>query len=181
MLTDPKVRIIEPTIGKMKMRGRLTIHVLDSKTGRVLKTIHKQNTITFDAGNIVRGLLAQRATDHAAANLSIASMRFGTDNTTPTRSDTDLIAEVSAVRKQLGDSAKTNGITGEIIFQATLESGDGNGNTFREVALFTRGDTWNNDVNSSEGLEMFSRQINPAVEKTAGITLEYNWGLQFTV
>jgi len=165
-------------LSKVKMIGTLTIHVREAKTGRIVRTVIKENTITYDAGDVLRALLAQRATDPAAANLSLASMRFGTSNTAPTRSDTDLLAEVAAVRKQLLDINKTDGITGEITFQATLGTADGNGSTFQEAGLFTRGSTWNDDVGGS--LLMFSRQVHSPIPKTSGFSLDYDWTIQFT-
>lgn len=165
-------------LSKVKMIGTLTIHVREAKTGRVVRTVIKENTITYDAGDVLRGLLAQRTTDYAATQLSIGSMRFGTSNTAPTRSDTDLYAEVAAIRKQLLDVNKVDGITGEISFQATLGTADGNGSTFQEAGLFTIGAAWNNDVGGS--LQMFARQIHSPIPKTSGFSLDYDWTIQFT-
>lgn len=163
----------------LRMAGILTIHVVDAGTNRIIQTLIKQNTITFSAGDIVRALLAQRATDIAATEFQLGSMRFGTSSTTPTRYDTDLLGEVSAVRRELTDDKKVNGVTGEISLRATMESSAGNGYTYREAGLFTKGTTWNNAVGGS--LQCYSRQVHAAVEKTSSIALEYNWVLQFTV
>lgn len=164
---------------RLRMSGILTIHVIDVKTNRIIQTLIKQNTITFSAGDIVRALLAQRATDAAATEFQLGSMRFGTSNTAPTRYDTDLLGEISAVRRELTDDKKVNGVTGEISLRATMEAGAGNGYTYREAGLFTKGTTWNNAVGGS--LQCYSRQVHSAVEKTSSIALEYNWVLQFTV
>lgn len=166
-------------VSRMKMRGILTIHVRDARTGAVLRTIVKRNTITYDAGDIVRGLLAQRATDHPVAELQLRSMRFGTSNTPPTRHDTNLLSEIVTVRRELTDVKKVNGVSGEISLRATMEASAGNGYTYREAGLFTKGPTWNSDVGGS--LQCFSRQIHAAIEKTSAVSLEYDWTLQFTV
>lgn len=166
-------------LSRLRIRGILTIHVRDAKTNRVLRTIVKRNTITFAAGDIVRALLAQRSTDDPVAELQLGSMRFGTSSTAPTRYDTDLLGEVSTVRRELTDAKKVNGVTGEISLRATMEASAGNGNTYREAGLFTKGVTWNGAVAGS--LQCFSRQVHAAIEKTASIALEYNWTLQFTV
>jgi hypothetical protein len=167
-----------PLSSRIKMRGVLTIHVREVATGRVLRTIVKKNTITFDAGNVMRSLIAQRVSDPAPAELQMGSMRFGTSSTTPTRYDTNLLAEVPAVRKELTDVKKVSGITGEISFQATILSTEGNGSTFCEAALFTRGTFWSDSVGGT--LQMFSRQIHSSIAKTAAISLDYNWTIQFT-
>ena len=165
-------------LSAIRMIGTLTIHVRDAKTRAILRTLTKRNTITYDAGDVVRSLIAQRATDYAPATLQMGSMRFGTNNTAPTRSDTDLLGEVVPVRKQLLDVNKINGVSGEISFQTTLQATDGNGNTFNEAGLFTRGATWNDSVGPS--LLMFSRQIHGDIAKTSGLELDYNWTIQFT-
>ncbi len=170
-----------PNLGLSVMRvvGTLTIRVRDAKTGRVLRTLQKRNTITYDAGDVVRGLLAQRATDPAPGEFKFGSMRFGTDNTTPTRSDTDLIAEVVSVRKQLTDGQKVDGVSGEITVDATLQSGDGNGNTFQEAGVFTQG-AGSYDAAVGGSLKMFARQVHGAVAKAVGLVFDYNWTFQFT-
>jgi hypothetical protein len=163
---------------RFKMNGVLTIHVREGNQGRVLRTITKRNTITFDAGDVLRALLAQRAADDAAVDLQMGSMRFGTNSTTPTRYDTNLYTEITGVRKQFLDSNKVSGVSGEISFTATMAVGEGNGNTYQEAGLFTRGATWNDPVGGS--LMMFSRQIHAAIQKTAAVSLEYTWTIQFT-
>jgi hypothetical protein len=176
------MRIIHaPNLGLTVMRivGTLTIHVRDAKTGRILRTLRKRNTITYDAGDVVRGLLAQRTTDPAPGEYKFGSMRFGADNTTPTRADTDLIAEVVSVRKQLTDGQKVDGVSGEITVDATLQSGDGNGNTFQEAGVFTQG-SGTYDANVGGALKMFARQVHGAIAKTAGIVFDYSWTFQFT-
>jgi hypothetical protein len=161
------------------MIGTLTIHVRDVRTGRVIRVWKKRNTITYDAGDVVRDLLAQRATDYAPAELQLGSMRFGTNATAATRGDTNLLNEIASVRRQLTDLHKLSGGVGEISLHATMEGSAGNGYTYREAGLFTKGTVWNADVGGS--LQMFSRQVHPTIEKTAAVALEYDWTLQFTV
>ena len=164
----------------LKIIGTLTIHAIDVRTGNVVWSFHKRNTITYDASNMVRSLLAQRTppADPAPAEYSWGSMRFGTSGTAPTRYDTDLLAEIGTARKQLTDDKKVNGITGEITLQATLDVGDANGYTLREAGVFSFGTTWDADVGGT--LKMFSRQVHPAYEKTSALRLEYGWTMQFT-
>lgn len=166
-------------VSRMRMIGTLTIRVRDVRTGRVIRVWKKRNTITYDAGDIVRDLLAQRATDYAPAELKLGSMRFGTNATTPTRGDTNLLNEIASVRRELTDLHKLNGGVGEISLHATMEGSAGNGYTYREAGLFTKGVTWNADVGGS--LQMFTRQMHPSIEKTSAVALEYDWKLQFTV
>lgn len=168
-----------PTLQRVRMQGTLTIRVRDVRTGRILRTLQKRNTITFDAGDIVRALLSQRATDPAPAEYRFGSMRFGTDNTAATRGDTDLIGEIVSVRKELTDGQKVDGVTGEITLDASLQSGDGNGNTFQEAGVFTHG-SGTYDANQGGTVKMFSRQVHAPLAKTVGLVFDYNWTFQFT-
>jgi hypothetical protein len=175
------MRIIQAhsDINRLRMVGTLTIRVRDARTGRQLRILQKRNTITFDAGDIVRSLLAQRATDPAPEEYQFGSMRFGTDSTAPTRSQINLISEVLGIRKELTDGQKNDGLSGEISLDASLLSGEGNGNTFQEAAVFTLGaSTYDVDVGGS--LKMFSRQVHAPLAKTSGIVFDYNWTYQFT-
>lgn len=166
-------------IDQLKMKGTLTIRVRQGDNGPVLYTIIKRNTITFDASEVVRQLVAQRVADTPAGEFKLGSMRFGTSSTTPSRYDTDLHAEVPSIRKELTDVKKIDGLTGELILQATIATTEGNGNTLREAALYTLGSgTYSDPVGGS--LKCFARQIHGAIEKTSSISLDYNWTLQFT-
>lgn len=168
-----------PNVSRMQMRGILTVHVRDAKTDAILRTITKLNTITYDAGDIVRALLCQRATDAAPEELQLGSMRFGISNVAATRYDTNLLGEITAVRRQLVDDKKVNGGSGELSLRATMESSAGNGYTYQEVGLFTLGTTWDADVGGN--LQCFARQVHAEIPKSSAIALEYNWVLQFTV
>lgn len=166
-------------IDMLKLKGTLTIHVRQGDGGPIIQTISKRNTITFDASEVVRQLVAQRTTDYDPDNLKLASMRFGTNSTPPSRYDTNLHAEDPTLRKELTDAKKVNGLPGELILQATLLTTDGNGDTLCEAGLFTAGvGVWSDLIGGS--LKLFARQIHGAIAKTSAISLDYNWTLQFT-
>ena len=166
-------------ISRLRMVGTLTIRVRDAKTGRQLRVLQKRNTITFAAGDIVRSLLAQRATDPSPAQYQFGSMRFGTDNTTPTRRQLNLIAEVVGVRTELTDLQLVDGVSGEVSLDASVLSNEGNGNTYQEAGVFTLGAAAY-DANQGGTLKMFSRQVHAPLAKTIGIIFDYNWTFQFT-
>lgn len=175
------MRVIQAcsSVSRLRMVGTLTVRVRDAKTGRQLRVLQKRNTITFDAGNIVRSLLAQRASDPAPAQYQFGSMRFGTDNITPTRLQTDLMTEVVGIRKELTDLQLVDGVSGEISLDASILSTEGNGNTFQEAGVFTLGAAAY-DANQGGTLKMFARQVHAPLAKTTGIIFDYNWTFQFT-
>ncbi|MAG64690.1 MAG: hypothetical protein CMK74_02280 [Pseudomonadales bacterium] len=165
-------------VSELKMKGTLTIHHRDLQ-GNIIWTWSKRNTITFDAGDIVRALMAQRVADTAAVELQWGSMRFGTSNLAPTRYDTDLIAEETALRKALLDTNKVDGISGEITLQTTMLSTEGNTKVFQEAGVFTLGaGVFNDAVGGS--LQMWARQVHAAFTKSDTFSVDYSWTFQFT-
>lgn len=164
---------------RLSADGVLTVRLRSAEDGRILRTIIKQNTIVDSARTAVFGLLLQRATDPAASELQLGSMRFGRSGIAAATTDINLIEEVSDIRKQLVDANKiNNGLS--ITLQATVEAGEGNGYTYREAGLFTRGGgLWNANVGSS--LMMFARQVHAGIEKTDSFALDYNWTIQFSL
>lgn len=166
---------------KIPMRGDITIRVLDGVTGKELKKIEIRNKITFLAADDLVELIAQRATDAAPANNKIHSMRMGTANTAASRSDTNL--GVPILGFILADINKVTSLPGQIQFTATMDTATGNGNTFRECGLFTKGSgTGAMDAPGLTGTSprLFARQTHPDLVKTSAISLQYSWTISFT-
>lgn len=163
------------------MVGTLRIAIRDAKTGRIKRRVAIKNKITFLAADVLVELIAQRTTDPVPARQKIHSMRMGTSNTAAARSDTNLGAFVIGVA--LGDVNKITGAPGELQFVATLEAGDGNGNTFREAGLFTAGASPSTSDAPGTGpgtTRLFARQVYPDIPKTAAIVVDYSWTIAFT-
>ena len=167
------------------LRGDLLVIRRDARTGEQLSVWEKKNVITFGAGTALVTLLAPNAALGANAQLEnqIKSMRFGTSNLAPQRSDTALAAEASVsgnpVRVQLLDANRTIGTAGTVEFSALLDATTGNGVTYREAGLFTRG-TADNPLTTT-GATLFARQVFPDQPKTNVVELEFRWRVTFTV
>ena len=166
-------------------RGDLAVTRRDARTGRVIAFWEKKNVITFGAGNLLTYLLAPNVALGATIQQEsqIKSMRFGTSSVVPQRSDTALGAEavVAAVpvRIQLTDTDRVIGASGTVEFTAILDGSTGNGVTYREAGLFSRGTA--DDPQTTTGATMFSRQIYPDQPKTSAVELEYRWRITFSV
>lgn len=163
------------------MIGTLRIAVRDAKTRKIKRRVTIKNKITYLAADVLVELIAQRASDPAADRQRMFSMRMGSSNTAASRSDTNLGAFVIGV--ELLDVNKVTGAPGELQFLATLETGDGNGNTLREAGLFTAGSAESvSDVpGTGAGVtRMFARQTYPDIPKTSAITIDYSWTIAFT-
>jgi hypothetical protein len=171
----------QPMTAAIPMIGVLRVTARDARTRAPIRTIEIRNKITFLTADVLVELLAQRATDPVPARQLIHSMRMGTSNTPAARSDTDLGAYVVGVA--LGDVNKITGVPGELQLVATLESGDGNGNTFREAGLFSAGaspSTSDTPGTTPGTTRLLARQIHPEIPKTVSVIIDYSWTIAFT-
>jgi hypothetical protein len=172
------------TTTRVPLRGDLKIITRNAKTHEIMDVWEKKNVITFAAGESLVKLMAPNSALGADVQEEnqIKSMRFGTSNTTPQRTDLDLASEAvvgDPVRIAFADANRIIGAAGTVEFTAVLDSGTGNGVTYREAGLFTRGTA--DDPQATTGETMFSRQVFPDQPKTSAIELEFRWRISFTV
>jgi len=169
----------------LPMRGDLRILRRDARTQDILSVWEKKNVITYLGTEALVKLMAPNAAFgvNAQQENQLFSMRFGTNSTSPQRTDTGLAAEGfvsgSYVRIQFADANRIVGVSGTVEFTATMTTGYGNGLTYREAGLFTRGTL--NDPQLTASSIMFSRQVYPDQVKTAAVELEFRWRLTLTV
>ena len=165
------------------LRGDLLILRRDAASGRLLSQWEKKNVIVYGAGTSLARLIAPNLAFGATIQqeCQIKSMRFGESNVAPQRSDTALGAEAivsgNPVRIPFTDADRIHS-TSMVEFVALLDSLTGNGVTYREAALYTRGD--NDDPLVAAGATMYSRQVFPDQPKTALVELEFRWRITFT-
>lgn len=172
------------TENQIPLRGDLTVIRRKSDTMEIDYVWEKKNVITYVGTETLVKLMAPNAAFGVGVQekSQIKSMRFGTNNSTPQRTDTDLVTEAvvgSPVRIELTDANRIVGASGTVEFVALLDAATGNGVTYREAGLFTQGT--DPDPQLTTGAEMFSRQIYPDQPKTAAVTLEFRWRITFTV
>lgn len=154
------------------LEGFLSIERRDARTHRLLSRWEKKNTIVHGAALALGQLLAPNAAFGASIQeqSQLRSMRFGTSNTIPQRTDTALAAPALAIF--LSDTDRTiSGATYE--FRCLMDADTGNGLTFREAAMYTRGDSDDPDV--TVGASMFSRQVFPDQDKDNLTELLFRW------
>ena len=175
-------------VTRIPLRGDLRIVRRDASSLDILSVWEKKNVITF-AGveSIIKLQAPNLAFGTSVAQIQeenqIKSMRFGSSNTVPNKTDTNLISEavVSSVpvRIELFDANRIVGAAGTVEYVATMASGVGNGITYREAGLFTRGT--DDDPLLASGAIMFSRQVYPDQPKNSAVVLEYRWRIAYTV
>jgi hypothetical protein len=170
---------------KLNLQGHLTVVRRDAITHDILDIWAKKNVITYGATEALTRLMAPNAVFGGTAQqeAAIKSMRFGTSNLTPQRTDVNLNAEAviagSPIRVELLDANRVFGASGTILFVATIDAGTGNGLTYREAGLFTRGLADN--PQTTTGSVLFAHQTFPDQIKTGAIELEFRWRVTFTV
>jgi hypothetical protein len=169
-----------PITNRVPLRGDVEIIRRCAKSGAILDIWSKKNTITYVAGDVLVALIAPNALGVGGAQVTnqIKSMRFGTSSLAPQRTDVLLAAEHTPARRQLLDANRLIG-SQTVEFVASLDSATGNGVTYREAGLFTRGD--NDDPALASGSKLFARQVFPDQAKSAAIELEFRWRITFTI
>jgi hypothetical protein len=155
-------------------KGYVVIRVLDAE-GREIQREEKPNQICVGTKEAIAKLLSQQSGTDAEYN-KLWAIYAGTGTTPPTVNDTAL--ETVVFKKACDQPFSVDTVNGIVEVQMTIESGEGNGNTFTEIGLYSRGD---NDVpGSATGQLMYARQIHGAIVKTSSLSIEYTWRFQVT-
>lgn len=170
---------------KINVAGHLQVIRRDADTKEIVTIWDKKNIITYGATETLVKLMAPNLLFGATVQeeSQIKSMRFGVSNVAPQRTDTDLNSEAivsgNPVRIELSDANRVIGAAGTVLFVATLDSSTGNGVTYREAGLFTRGLA--NDPLVTTGATLFAHQVFPDQVKNAAVELEFRWRITYTV
>lgn len=175
-------------IDEIKVSGELMVRVLDAKTGAVRQIIETPNTICVNGLNALQFLLAALSTpaeETQDAN-KIWAIYAGTDNTTPAYAQTDLLAPQFYKAVDQPISTDVGGVPSVLGYamlecQMTMQSTEGNGYTYQEAGLFTRGTNASDDPSVARtNVNMIARQIHAAVPKDSTISIEYTWRIRIS-
>ncbi len=169
----------------LPIRGDLKVIRRDALTQETLSVWEKKNVITYGGTESIIRLMAPN--NALGVNVQrenqIRSMRFGTSNVTPQRTDTNLLSEAvvggEPIRFELTDARRILGAAGTVEFVAVLAANVGNGLTYREAGLFTRGTA--DSPQTTAGAVMFSRQVFADQPKNSAVELEFRWRITLTV
>lgn len=161
-------KLAEEAVHTGKIAGIVKVREYD-KDGRLVCEREDRNLITNGIKDVLGELLVQDFLGGArtTAQLKIDSIKMGTSNVTPARTQTAL-QSAPAVTKTLAAVNVARPSTGTYTFTVTMDTSEGNGNTFREVGLFTQDGT------------MIARQVHADTAKDATKSLEYIWTLIFS-
>lgn len=112
---------------------------------------------------------------------AIRYMRVGTDATAAARTDTALVSPVAGAESFVRISNIDFPTNNSVRFVGTLGAEQANGNTLREVALLTRGNTSKpvTDPSASTNSRVFARRVTTPSPKDDTVQFEYAWTLSF--
>lgn len=172
----------------IKMRGSVGIKVRDVQ-GHVIRRIFTPNTVCIGAQWALQRALLQITKPDDPTENQLWTIWAGTSNVAPTNLDTaatmlptvqfrhtPTVAELAA---RAYDVAMPGVPAGTLSIQTTMDIGEGNGNTFCECGLYTRGN--NDDPTLTANHVLVARQIHPNVVKSAAISIEYTWRFTFSI
>jgi hypothetical protein len=148
------------------IKGVFVVRVLDALTGALIRRMEIRNMIVAGGYDTLVQSLANGVTTSKITKLAV-----GKGTTAPTLTQTTLVSPLVEIT-----SFTTDVITGNpyaVKITATLDAATGNGtvdqpNNVSEVGLVTAGGA------------LFSRQVHPAITKTAAIAIQYEWIISFS-
>lgn len=168
---------------KLRLKGHMRVRVLDANSNEELWREEKNNLVCVGAKQAITRLISQASLvaappddDDDYLNTKIWAIYSGTGDTAPTVSDTTL--DTVAFKKVCDQPFSVDLVNGEIECQMTMETGEGNGNTYKEAGLFSRGTADDPNTGGITDVLMYARQLHGQIEKTSSISIEYTWRFQ---
>ena len=131
------------------------------------KLLYSSSNLVVDGGlSVFSKLIGQQAA--TPTDLKFTKIRIGDNNTAPAAAQTNIIGTQIAEKTFTTTTEDDGGVKGLTTFVATLETSEGNGNTIREVGLFTFDST------------MIARQITGDIAKTSSFAVEFTWRISIS-
>lgn len=166
--------------------GNFLMQVFDHSSGKPKRILrwHRKNQITNEGRVALLTLMCPYGVADGQLINSIWSFVVGTNATPPTIDDT--LATMTPVW-----TSALSFIGGEctvvttppnsyyLAISKTLGSEDANDSTITEAGIFTRGD--DPDPLVAVGRKLYARQTHTGLEKTAAMTVQYDWQLGLTI
>lgn len=149
------------------IKGHITITKIYENGCR--EVVFDDHNLIVDSGlSALSQLIGQ--TVATPTDLKFDRIRIGTDSTPPAATQTDIIAPLLNDSEQLISTVTENvsSTPGLTEFIATLGTAQGNGETLREVGLFTSNGT------------MIARQVYGDIVKSSTFAVEYTWRISFS-
>jgi hypothetical protein len=173
--------LADVSLQRIALFGNFGLRVLDLN-GNTIQRIQKRNQITNQGRNAVLSLLFPGNAGAVQETYRIWSLTAGTNNTAPTILDN--LASMTPVWSSSfvgGECAVVENLPNDFYLQITktLPDTDANGYALTEAGIFTRGD--NNNPNLATNKLLYARQIHPVINKTATMTIQYDWQLGITI
>jgi hypothetical protein len=143
----------------LRLRGDLTVSILDAATGQILSRETVKNLSVLTGRNLIRDFL------YGDAVTGLTHFAVGTGAVAPVAGNATLGAEV--FRDTITALTKADG---KLTVTYYLASGSANGHTLTEAGIFT----------AAIAGTMYSRAVYTGIPKTSSIAITYSWDLTFT-
>lgn len=175
------MKLIEPTLSLWGIFGmRVYEHAKGEK--KCIRRIVKNNQITNQGRKAVLELMRPVTYGIQQDERQIWSFSAGTNPIPPQITDDD--TTMIQVWQSAFSPAECVVIdvppnTYYLHISKAMYEADAVGDILTEAGIFTRGD--DDDPSVAVGKMLYARQIHPAVEKTAVMTIEYDWKLGITI
>lgn len=164
---------------KTGFSGHLTVRVLD-KNGKELRVLSAPNVVTNGAKAALAKLLVP-ATEPDQDDNQFWWLQAGDGSTTPDVTDVALAGSNTYAKDFDTKTYNAYSTDGLVECVVTFGTSEGNGNTYQEAGLWTRGDDGTaGNFATSAGKTMCARQLHASIAKTSSIQLEYTWRFQLT-
>lgn len=164
---------------KSLLKGHLKVETLD-RSGQKITWYDDHNLVVDGGCQVVAELLGLYSGAEAQAYNQIATINLSgrttgssdtSGNTPPAPSQVALQGIVSIAQIPITSVSAISSPIG-VLFQATLDFADGNGNDVQDAGLFTMG-----GPSSSPVPRMFARQSVGIIPKTSAISVLFSWAV----
>jgi len=139
--------------------GQVRVRVFER--GRLVSQIEHKNLVVSAGRNSLIDLVT--GVSGAATDKEITQIAVGTNNASPSLSDTSITNDVKKAIATVTPSPGTRSVN----FQTTFDSSDANGTQIEELGLYTADNT------------LFARVNSISLTKTNLISLEISWSIFF--
>jgi len=161
----------------VKLQGELRICVRDVVFNRIIRRFRFPNLVCRGAKTALAKLMSQDTVPADYEQNKIWAIYAGTGTTDPLTTDDTLKTPV--FKKVCTHPYTVNSpVPGIVTVEMTMETGEGNGSTYTEAGLCSRGTLADPNDPAITGVLLYARRVHAGITKVLGMTIEYQWSLQ---
>lgn len=167
------------TASQVRVKGSVRIRIRDAKFGGIIREYHYPNLVCRGTKSAIAKLVSQQTTPDDYQKTKIWAIYAGSGATAPAITDDTL--ETVEFKKACDQPYAVDPSAGTVTVQMTMETGEGNGITYTEAGLFSRGSADDPNSPGITDVTMYCRRVHGGIAKTVAISIEYEWTLQIAI